>query len=86
MNGYNQRLLDEHVVSIHTGYWSGYYANAKRPKSPTVMAQKLRRASEKAQSNELGAKPEVDVDAFQAKEKRLQAYRKKVSKDGQGKS
>ena len=78
LEGYSLRQIDDHILAIHTGYWVGYYNNAKRPKSPSVMAKKLRKSSDNKKSGTL-TKPDVDVEGFLQKEKEFEKRRKRVA-------
>ena len=78
--GYNERLYDQQEISVHTGYWAGYYSGANRKKPVKTIIEKM----EKARYKSTGVRaPDVDVDAFLEKERRFQeAYRKRGENSG----
>lgn len=63
--GYNDRLMDQHCLSVYAGYWAGYY-QSKRPKPPHVIIRKLTRKK----STHID---DVDVEGFLAMEERFKA-------------
>lgn len=80
VQGYSDRLFDQQVQSVQSGYWAAYYSNTKHPKPPKnliseMVQQKLK--SEKRRGSKI-VRPEVDVDAFLAAEE--QFFRRLQSK------
>ena len=75
--GYADHLFDMQALAVQSGYWAGYYGNAKHPKNPkdilAMMSQKRARQSGKSP----GAVPDVDVEAFLATERR---FKERMSK------
>lgn len=39
--GYRSRLCEQAALSVIAGYYSGYYSNAKRPKSPSKIIERI---------------------------------------------
>lgn len=72
--GYSDRLLDEQLVALQTGYWAGYYNNAKHPKSVKSFTEAMLRTHNQQDATKTSApKPDVDVEAFLAKEAKFKA-------------
>lgn len=67
LEGYNNHITELHAIAIHVGYWSGYYNNSKRPKSPKALSDKLRKKRVKEEKE----RPDVDVDAFLEQERQF---------------
>jgi hypothetical protein len=71
VQGYSDHIFDLQLVSVHQGYWSGYYNRAKKPKSLETVIKKLFKAKEKGDKDK---KPQqkkvedVDVESFLAME------------------
>lgn len=72
--GYEDHLFDLQILAVHSGYWSGYYSNAKKPKSLSSIVQKMLNSRMKA-ANKASRKhsDEVDVAAFMEAERRFKA-------------
>lgn len=74
IDGYTDHMFDLQVLSVHQGYWAGYYGRAKKPKSIKSILDKMFRAreksSKKSKSNEQQKAPDVDVEAFLAMEQK----------------
>ena len=72
VEGYGDRLFDQHVLAVQAGYWAGYYNRAKHPKSiKSVLTSMLH----KRQQTDRGIKtpaPEVDVEAYLEMERKFQ--------------
>ena len=81
IQGYGDRIFDQQILSIQTGFWAAYYNNSKHPKSVDHHAKNMIKSREKAEKDNGSAgnveKPGVDVEAFKATEeqflKRLQS-------------
>lgn len=81
IQGYSDRIFDQQILTVQSGYWAAYYQNAKHPKPiKTVidgMISRRRQAEEKVFKGKNVERPEVDVEAFLATEeqflKRLQS-------------
>lgn len=52
MRGYSRRYNDEMSVAVITGYYCGYYTNAKRAKSPKDILKELYSKTKKKQTGE----------------------------------
>lgn len=39
--GYNDKRVDDQIVAVMSGYYSGYYSNSKRAKKPNEIINKL---------------------------------------------
>ena len=70
VKGYSDHIFDLQLVSVHQGYWSGYYSRSKKPKNLDTILKKLFKAREKGDDKPHKQKKftDVDVDAFLAKE------------------
>lgn len=71
MQGYSDHVFDMQLLTVHAGFWSRYY-NTKRPKPLHYILNKLvlgRSKTKDVKGNE--PIPEVDVDAFLAREARF---------------
>lgn len=61
-------------IAVCSGFWSGYYANAKHPKPIKTVLEKMYQLHVQAKQQTAGImkpKPEIDVDAFLEREKRF---------------
>lgn len=74
VTGYSDRLFDYQLLAVHSGYWSGYYTGAKKPKSLSSILRKLWqehiKANKRLNKNRTRA-TEVDVEAFKRTEQRF---------------
>lgn len=57
--GSKDRALDEISLCVMTGYYSAYYANTKKPKTPTAIINQLINAKEVAGRSE---RTPIDLD------------------------
>lgn len=74
VKGYGDRLFDQQIVALQSGYWSAYYANAKHPKPMHKIAEDMMKRRKNEDAKKLSApKPDVDVEAFLAVEAEFQA-------------
>lgn len=71
IRGWETRHEDDVKLAIMTGYYSGYYNRAKRPKSPDKIIAKM--FSTKTRKQRTLAVP--DIDTFEAREKRFMENR-----------
>ena len=73
IQGYSDRLFDQQILSVQSGYWAAYYSNAKHPKPlKTLIAEMTRKKNKTEQKKSKNVvKPEVDVSAFLAQEERF---------------
>ena len=52
MEGYNDRLFDQQLLTAHIGFWSGYYNNSKHPKPlNSVLTSMLKSKNKKNQKH-----------------------------------
>lgn len=65
IEGYEDRLFDMQLTSVHTGFWSGYYTKGKHPRSMKSIITALIRARKKSPQQHAD---EVDVEEFQRRE------------------
>ena len=74
VRGYGDRLTDQQIVALQSGYWSAYYANAKHPKPMHMIAEDIMKRHKQEDAKKLSApKPDVDVEAFLAMEAKFQS-------------
>lgn len=74
VKGYGDRMLDQQIIAIQSGYWSAYYSNAKHPKPVSKITEDMVRRHKLADVNKLAVpKPDVNVDAFLEMEAQFQA-------------
>lgn len=69
IEGYQDRLFDNQLLAVHSGFWSGYYTNSKRPKQLSTILDSLLRAKNKKFKKH---SDEVDVDEFLRREAEFQ--------------
>ena len=68
VQGYNDRVKDQKILAVLSGYWSGYWSNSKHPKSLQKVIEIV--TSEHKTSNKKNVHAgEVDVEAFLEKER-----------------
>lgn len=60
-------MFDLQCLGINNAYWTGYYSNSKRPKSPAQVIEKLERSTVKKTK----IKDAPDVDKFKNMMQRL---------------
>lgn len=74
VRGYGDRILDQQIIAVQTGYWSAYYAGAKHPKPVHKIAEDMMRKHTQQDAKTTSApKPTVDVEAFLEMEAQFQA-------------
>ena len=71
IKGYSDHIFDLQLLSVHQGYWSGYYNRAKKPKSLESILKKMFKAREKNTGGPSAQKKveDVDVESFLAMER-----------------
>lgn len=83
--GYQEHLFDLQCLAVHQGYWAGYYSNSKKPKSLNSILKKLftehRKSKIKVATKAL-PKPEVDLDTFMQRERKLNAFLERSGTNG----
>lgn len=62
IDGYSDRMLDENIQAIWTGYYAAYFFS-KHPKKPADIIQKLLAEQSKNRSSKHSIKAPVDMDA-----------------------
>ena len=68
--GYSDRLFDYQILSVHAGYWSGYYSGAKRPKPLNTILQRLFKEKQRADHPQKHVS-NIDVASFMEMEARF---------------
>ena len=74
--GYADRLLDQQILAMQTGYWAAYYVGSKHPKSPKELAKTLHQSHLKQgakKKSPSAPRPDVDVEGFLEREARFKA-------------
>lgn len=73
IQGYSDRLFDQQILSVQTGYWAAYYSNAKHPKPLKILIAEMTHNKNKTEQKKSKnvTKPEVDVNAFLEQEERF---------------
>ena len=66
VKGYSDRLVDQQILALQSGYWSAYYSSSKHPKPMSKIAETIVERHRKAEEKSKGSinKPAVDVEAF----------------------
>lgn len=65
VKGYGDRMLDQQIVALQSGYWSAYYSGVKHPKPVIKIAEDMMRRHQIEDAKKLSApKPDVNVEAF----------------------
>ena len=65
IHGYGDRMLDNQIIALQSGYWSAYYSGAKHPKPVHKIAEDMVRRHKQQDAKKLSTpKPDVDVDAY----------------------
>lgn len=77
--GYEDRLFDSQVLAVHSGYWAGYYGNAKKPKSLSSVIKAMINKRSKATQHTSKHVDDVNVQAFLDKER---SFKERVKKFG----
>lgn len=74
INGYRDRMLDNQIIAVQSGYWSAYYSGAKHPKPVHKIAEDMVRRHKQQDAKKMSTpKPDVDVDAFLEMEAQFKA-------------
>lgn len=72
--GYGDRMLDNQIIALQSGYWSAYYSGAKHPKPVHKIAEDMVRRHKQQDAKKLSTpKPDVDVDAYLEMEAQFKA-------------
>ena len=65
VKGYSDRMLDNQIIALQSGYWSAYYAGAKHPKPVHKIAEDMVKRHKAQDARKISTpKPDVNVDAF----------------------
>lgn len=62
INGYSDRIVDETIQCVWTGYYAAYFFS-KHPKKPTEIIQKLLDANSTGESSRSATKTKTDFEA-----------------------
>lgn len=64
IEGYQDRLFDQRCMTVHQGYWAGYYMGTRHAKPVSHIIETMIRANVKAKRSKHGSisKPSVDMD------------------------
>ncbi len=81
MKGYQQKRVDEIQQAVTIGYYSAYYNNSKRPKSPKTLMDKIRRTL----LRETTHKATIDTDEMNTRIAKFQEMEEKFKTAGGGK-
>lgn len=76
VRGYADRLHDQQILAVQSGYWSGYWSNSKHPKSLNQIVDMLTRRSDKETSHA----NDVDVEAFLERERKFNERRDSLAR------
>lgn len=69
VRGYGQRHEADVTLAVMTGYYSGYYNRAKRPKSPAKILDQMHKHTKTRKQRTLLV---PDIETFEAREKKFQ--------------
>ena len=66
IQGYSDRLFDQQIMSVQSGYWAAYFTNSKHPKPVKTIISEMSIKKDKVDKSHSKnvVKPEVDVEAF----------------------
>ena len=70
VEGYTDRVFDQQLITVQTGYWSGYYSNSKHPKSADSIMMKMIDSRRKSSKSNVS---EIDVEEFLRREEAFNA-------------
>lgn len=74
IQGYGDRMLDNQIIALQSGYWSAYYAGARHPKPVHKIAEDMVARHQKQDAKKMSTpKPDVDVAAFMEMEAQFKA-------------
>ena len=62
IDGYSERILDDTIQSVWTGYYASYFFG-KHPKKPTEIIEKLMQEFHKKRYSQASTNRDVDMDA-----------------------
>lgn len=78
VEGYQDHMFEHKCLTVYTGYWTGYYSNAKRPKPLEQVLKALSKAYDRAKRDShskqnVVSRPDVDVEQFMQRELRFKS-------------
>lgn len=76
VNGYTDHMFDLQLLTVHSGFWAGYYSNSKHPKSVKSIMTTLQAKRDSSRTGKAHAST-VDVEAFLAMEAKFNAMLQK---------
>lgn len=62
IDGYSERILDDTIQSVWTGYYASYFFS-KHPKKPTEIIKKLLQETSKKHPTQATISRDIDMDA-----------------------
>ena len=74
VQGYSDRIQDQELLAIQSGYWSGYWSNSKHPKTLGQIIDMVTRKRDTVNSKKEHAE-DVDVEAFLERERKFNERR-----------
>lgn len=75
VEGYSERLFDQQLLSVHIGFWTGYFNNSKHPKSLNNILTSLIKKKDKSNQQHADS---IDVEEYLRKE---QTFKKRLNKE-----
>ena len=75
--GYRDRIWDQELLAIQSGYLSGYWSNSKKPKSLGQIIDMVLRSRKKSKQHNVDT---IDVDSFLAMEQRFNERRDNLAR------
>jgi hypothetical protein len=73
--GHDEAIHESEKLAVLTGYWAGYYSGMGRKKPVKTILAQMERARNGGSGNRA---PDVDVDAFLARERRFKKAQAKA--------
>nr|DAD55415.1 MAG TPA: hypothetical protein [Siphoviridae sp. ctoNj20] len=77
VQGYTDRVQDQELLAVQSGYWSGYWSNSKHPKSLKQVVDLItrnRKPQHQQHSND------VDVETFLEMERKFNERRDSLAR------
>lgn len=75
--GYRDRIWDQELLAVQSGYWSGYWSNSKKPKSLGQIIGMVLRSRKKSKQENADT---IDVESFLAMEQRFNERRDSLAR------
>lgn len=81
VEGYLDRTFDMQILGVQSGYWAGYWGNPNRKKAKSLkyILESMVKTRKRKTST---VKPDVDVDAFLAREARFKKRQERRDSNG----